>query len=135
MVHDAERFKAEDDEHRQKVTARNTVEAYAYQVKNSAEDTLKGKLDEADKATILAAAKEALDWLDCNQDASKDELERKREQLEETCRPIMAKAYQQQAGAGATKDTGDFASTNAGPPFPNSAEAGESNGPKVEEVD
>jgi L1 cell adhesion molecule like protein len=136
MVHDAERFKAEDEAHRQKVTARNTLEGYAYQVKNSAEDTLKDKLSDEDQSIVTAAAKQALDWLDANQDASSEDLETKRQQLEQVCRPIMAKAYQQEAGA-SPDGSSAFASAaafEANKPFANE-DVTATEGPRVEEVD
>merc|ERR1712158_111216 len=38
MVNDAEKFKADDDNQREKMAARNELESYAYQVKQTMDD-------------------------------------------------------------------------------------------------
>ena len=57
-------------------------------------DKLADKLEEDDKSTIEEAVKEALDWLDDNQSAEKDDYDEQLKKLEEVCNPIVAKAYQ-----------------------------------------
>jgi len=42
----------------------------------------------------------ALQWLGTNQEASKEEFERRQKELEGVCNPIMTKMYQGGAGAG-----------------------------------
>eukprot|EP00808_Paulinella_micropora_P008553 g77244.t1 len=100
MVNDAEKFAAEDKLHQDRVMAKNGLESYAYQIRSSVEEGLKEKLDEADKETVLKAVKEATSWLDANAEtASKEDFEAKRQALEEFCRPVISKAYQQAGGA------------------------------------
>ena len=68
MVADAEKFKAEDDSQLDRITAKNGLESYAYNMKSTVEDDkLKDKISEEDKQTILDKCKEVLDWLDHNQ--------------------------------------------------------------------
>ena len=68
MVAEAEKYKAEDDAQRDRITAKNGLESYAYNVKSTVEDDkLKDKISEEDKQTILDKCKEVLDWLDGNQ--------------------------------------------------------------------
>jgi len=53
MVAQAERLKTEDDIVRRKVEAKNSLESYAYSVKNSLSDvTLSEKFESEDKTTI-----------------------------------------------------------------------------------
>ena len=53
MVAEAERFKNEDDQARQKVEAKNALQSYAYNVKSSLSDvTLSEKFESEDKAMI-----------------------------------------------------------------------------------
>jgi L1 cell adhesion molecule like protein len=53
MVANAERYKAEDELIRKRVEAKNGLESYAYNLKNSLNDeTMKGKFEEADKTTL-----------------------------------------------------------------------------------
>merc|ERR1712137_1425247 len=102
MVQDSEKFAQEDKEHAEKVMAKNGLGRYAYSLRNSVEDSLKDKLEEGDKQSLLEAVKEATAWLEQNGDtASKEELESKKAALEGICNPIISKAYQQ-GGAGAS---------------------------------
>merc|ERR1711965_559633 len=102
MVNDAEKFKAEDDKQRERVSAKNDLESYAFNVKQSVEDDkLKGKISDEDKNAVVNKAKEVLDWLDNNQTAEKDEFEHQKKELEGVANPIMTKLYQAGAAGGA----------------------------------
>lgn len=68
MVAEAEKYKNEDEEMKNKVAAKNGLEAYAYNMKNTVEDEkLKGKISDEDKKTITDKCKEVIDWMDANQ--------------------------------------------------------------------
>ncbi|OWM69556.1 hypothetical protein CDL15_Pgr014017 [Punica granatum] len=129
MVQEAERYKAEDEEVKKKVEAKNSLENYAYNMRNTVRDEkFAGKLDPADKEKIEKAVDETIDWLDRNQLAEVEELEDKLKELEGLCNPIIAKMYQ---GAG----------TGEGPmgggtemPHGGSGSDGTGAGPKIEEV-
>ena len=67
MVADAEKFKAEDDAVKERISSKNGLESYAYQMKSTVEDEkMKDKISDEDKTTITTKCKEALDWLDNN---------------------------------------------------------------------
>lgn len=73
MVKDAERFKNEDEAQKERISAKNALESYAYNMKQTVEDDkLKDKISDADKSTILEKCKEAIDWLDKNQVGKSD---------------------------------------------------------------
>lgn len=93
MVRDAEKCKQEDEAHRDRVTARNHLEALAFQYKQSASD-FKDKLGEKDANLVLEACEQTLKWLDNNQTAEKDEIEYQSQQLTSRCSPIMTKLHQ-----------------------------------------
>ena len=92
-----------------------------------------------------------MQWLNSNQEASKEEFEHHQKELEATCNPIMSKMYQ---AGGAPGGAGGFPGAGAGGfpgagagGFPGAGGApaggfggaapsgGASSGPKVEEVD
>lgn len=109
MVQEAEEFAEEDKAMAERVNARNSLEGYAYQVKNSLDDDkIKDKISEDDKETINEAVTETLDWLDENQEADKDELEEKKKELEEVVNPIMKGLYEGAGGAPGGEDDDDF---------------------------
>ena len=131
MVHDAEKYKAEDEEVKKKVDAKNALENYAYNMRNTIRDEkFAGKLDPADKSKIEEAINGAISWLDQNQLAEVDEFEDKTKELEGICNPIIAKMYQ--GGAAPMGGEDDDIPTSGG------AGAGSGSGgrgPKIEEVD
>ena len=128
MVQEAEKYKAEDEEHKKKIEAKNGLENYAYNMKNTMnDDNVGGKIDADDKAKITAAVEETISWLDSNQTAEVDEFEDKLKELEGICNPIISKMYQ--GAGGAAPDMGGMGG-DAGAEGP-----GAGPGPKIEEVD
>ena len=68
MVQEAEKFKGDDDAQRERITAKNGLESYAYNMKSTVEDEkLKDKISEDDKKTIIDKCNEVIHWLDANQ--------------------------------------------------------------------
>merc|ERR1711877_40716 len=120
MVADAERFREQDDLVRKKVEAKNGLENYCYQMKNTLnDDKLKTHFTEEDKSTIEATANEGLQWLEGNTEAEAAEMEAKQKELEGKFNPIMMRIYQAaggQPGAGMPGQPGapgDAAAPNA----------------------
>mmetsp|Transcript_7166 Transcript_7166/g.21062 ORF Transcript_7166/g.21062 Transcript_7166/m.21062 type:complete len:650 (-) Transcript_7166:3816-5765(-) len=127
MVSEAEKYKAEDEEAVKKVEAKNALENYAFNMRNTIKDEKVGsKLDADDKAKIEETVEEAINWLDANGLAEVDELEAKLKEVEGVCSPIISKMYQ----AGGAPEGG---APGAGGGFPGAG--GASSGPTVEEVD
>merc|ERR1712106_225307 len=97
----------------------------------SAQDKSTGKSNQItitnEKGKIEKAVQEALDWLDKNQMAEKDEFEVKQKELEGIVNPIMMKVYQA-AGGGGMPEGGMPSGGGEG----NAPSGG---GPTVEEVD
>ena len=68
MVQDAEKYKAEDEEHTKKIESKNALENYAFSMRNTIrDDKVASKLDPTDKETIETAVNETVEWLDSNQ--------------------------------------------------------------------
>lgn len=68
MVNEAEKYKAEDEVQREKVSAKNGLESYAFNMKSTLEDEkLKDKISEEDRKKILTKCEEVISWLDGNQ--------------------------------------------------------------------
>jgi len=110
MVREAEEFADEDKEMKEKIDARNALEGYCYNMKNQVndEEKLGGKIDDDDKETIEEAVNEAIDWLDENADADKEELEEKLKEVEGVCNPIVSKIYQESGGGDDDDDDDEF---------------------------
>ena len=66
---------------------RNTIED---------KDKLADKLSEDDKSSIQDAITEAEDWLNSNDDADKDAIEKTMKDMQSVCDPIIASIYNAQ---------------------------------------
>ncbi|KAE8137631.1 heat shock protein 70 family [Aspergillus pseudotamarii] len=96
MVAEAEEFAEEDKAIKGKIEARNSLENYAFSLKNQVNDEngLGGQIDEDDKQTILDAVKEVTDWLEDNAaEATTEDFEEQKEQLSNVAYPITSKLY------------------------------------------
>ena len=86
---------------KKKVEAKNSLENYAYNMRNTIRDEkIAGKLSADDKGKIEKAVEDAIEWLEGNQMAEVDEFEDKQKELEGICNPIIAKLYQGGGGGG-----------------------------------
>nr|XP_054591666.1 heat shock 70 kDa protein 1-like [Nothobranchius furzeri] len=120
MVQDADKYKAEDEQQREKIAAKNSLESYAFNMKSSVEDEkLKDKISDQDKKKVTEKCQETIVWLENNQLAEKDEYQHKQKELENVCNPIIRKLYQ---GGMPTGSCGEQA-------------RGGTQGPTIEEVD
>jgi len=116
MVNDAEKFKDEDSQQRERIQAKNNLESYAFNLKSSLEnDNVKEKISESDRTKVCDKCKEVLDWLDNNQTAEKDEFEYQQKELESVATPVMKNVYATGGDTNQSTDSND--------------------GPTVEEVD
>ncbi|KAM9960254.1 hypothetical protein ACTFIW_009382 [Dictyostelium discoideum] len=99
MVADAEKFKQQDEQQKDRVESKNKLENYAFTVKNSIRDEkVAAKISDSDKSTIESETESVLKWLESNQTAEKDEYEDKMKALEAVVNPIMSKLYQGEGG-------------------------------------
>ncbi|KAL7506051.1 hypothetical protein ACHAXN_003405 [Cyclotella atomus] len=98
MVREAEEFAEQDAAEKGNVEARNQLEAYLYNLKNSINDTLEGKLEESDREELSKAIEDALVWLEDNPAAVKEDCDEKQKSVESLANPILKKAYESAAG-------------------------------------
>merc|ERR1719327_2199164 len=124
MVNDAERFKDEDDKQKDRISAKNGLESFIFNLKSSIDnEEVKDKISEADKKAINDKCDEAIKWLDGNQLGEKEEFVDKQKEAEAVCSPIVTKLYQGAGGA------------PGGMPGAGSGASGKGDGPTIEEVD
>lgn len=127
MVREAEEFADQDKAEKEKVEARNQLEAYLYNLKNSVSDQMKEQLNEDDKESLNKAIEDALVWLEDNPAAEKDDYDSKQKEVEGIANPILKKAYESANNPGAQGgDDDDFMGEDLD---------GVDDGPSVEEVD
>jgi hypothetical protein len=81
---------AEDEEAAARISSKNGLESYTYNLRNSITDEkLADKFDPADKTKLEAAVNEAISWLDNSQEASKEEYDGKQKELESIAKYVM----------------------------------------------
>ena len=128
MVKEAERFKEDDERQRKKVDSKNSLENYAYSLKNTlSDDKVKGKISDDDRKTLEGKVTETISWLEKNPGAEVEEFEAKQKALEGVAMPIMTKLY----SAGGGPDLGGMGGAAGG----GAHAGGSAPGPHIEEVD
>merc|ERR1712071_101012 len=134
MVNDAEKFKAEDEKQKDRISSKNGLESYCFNMKTTLDDgKVKDKISEDDMKTITDKCDEAIKWLDANQLAEVEEFNDKQKEVEGVCNPIITKLYQGAGGAGGMPDMGGMPGGMPGAGAAPSSAGGA--GPTIEEVD
>jgi len=136
MVNEAEKYKVDDEKQKDRVSAKNSLESYCFNMKSTVEDEkVKDKIPEEDRKTVLDKCNDVVKWLDANQLAEKEEFEDKQKDLEKICSPIITKMY----GAGGAPPGAGGPGFPGGAPGAGAAGAGGApggaGGPTIEEVD
>jgi L1 cell adhesion molecule like protein len=130
MVKAAEKYKEEDEKNKQLIEAKNELENYLYNTKNSLSTKAEGAPENFDeiKAEIDPVVEEALKWFEENPKLTVEDYKNKQKECEDKIKPLITKLY----GA-VPPQGGEFvASGNGQAPFETSASPGmEQAGPKV----
>merc|ERR1711950_20438 len=64
MVNDAEKYKAEDEKQKERISAKNNLESYCFNMKSTLDDEkLKDKISDSDQKTIMDKCNETIAWL------------------------------------------------------------------------
>ena len=99
MVEEAEKFKADDEQIRKKVDAKNQLESYCYQMKKTVfeEEKMASALGDK-KEELEKEVNNTLEWLE--DEHSLEEYESKQKEMQDKFMPILAQAYQQNVPQG-----------------------------------
>merc|ERR1712113_757930 len=128
IIEDAEKYKAEDEEKKKTIQAKNELENIAYQIRNTCDEG-KVQIDQEDKDKLDKLCKETIEWVDNNPNAERDEYEHKKKELEDIWKPIITAAYGQGQGQGMP----NMPNMNDMPQANN--HNGDTSGPRIDEVD
>jgi molecular chaperone DnaK (HSP70) len=99
MIKKADEFKEEDNRLKEKIEAKNGLENYLYNLKNSMvkRDDSPAILEEV-KAELDPIIEEGIKWLENNDKAETDVYKEKQKELEAKVNPLMQKLYSQGGG-------------------------------------
>jgi len=126
MVREAEQYAEEDAKAKERIDAKNQLESYCYQMKNTIEeDKFKAAVSEDEAKAIKDKVDETMAWLETAEHAEKEEFDSMEKELQAVCNPIISKMYA--AGGGGGMPGGGMPSAGG-----DDAPAG---GPTIEEVD
>ena len=101
MVNDAEKFKGEDEAQKERISAKNGLESYIFNMKSSLDqDQVKKTLGDSAVKEAETKLNEALSWLDKNQLGEKDEYLDKQKDLEASLKPLVEELYGSGGGPG-----------------------------------
>lgn len=103
MLDEAERYRDQDQQQRERIEARNELENYLFSVKSAIQDA-GSKVSDSDKSSVIRLCEDTVQWLDNNTLADKDEYKQKLQDMQKQCSPIMTKIHQ--GGAQANQDCG-----------------------------
>merc|ERR1719461_19219 len=110
MVKEAELYAEEDKKVKDRIDARNGLESFLYNLKNTLEDEEKGvadKISAGDKKELQDMIDETLDWMDENPEADKEDYDAKLKEVEKISSPIMKNVYGAGAGGEGGEDYGE----------------------------
>ena len=122
MIAEAAEHEKEDKERMERVEAKNELESYLYNARNSFRDEKVVEKLGADAKEGDEKVQEFLNWLDNHTDEDKETYKAKMKEAEEKLRPVLMKLY-------ATKETPSGEEGNL------PGMHGQESGPKVDEID
>ncbi|XP_045496443.1 heat shock protein 68-like [Colias croceus] len=115
MLHDAEKYKAEDEAIRNRVEIRNQLESYLFGCK-AAVETAGNRLTDSEKTEVMTECSNQLQWLESHPEASTTELQEQLKKAQAVCQSAMMKLHGVVGGPSCTRSA-------------------RSTGPRVEEID
>lgn len=92
MVQEAEQYAEEDRLVKERIDAKNGLESYLYNLKNTLEDGA-DKLSAEDRKDLADIVDETLDWMDDNSAVDKEDYLEKQKEVEQIANPIMRNFY------------------------------------------
>ena len=94
MIQEAKDFEEEDRMLKERVDSRNGLESYLYGLKNSLnEEAAEEALPAEDRKELLDLIDETLDWMEDNSEASKDDMDDRKKEVEQIAGPIIRQMY------------------------------------------
>lgn len=94
MILDADKYRKDDEVTRDRIHARNGFESYCFQVKTAlSEPPVQEKLTVDEKIITLNKVEEALQWIEQTPKATKSDIDRKLNELQGACNPVLTKIH------------------------------------------
>ena len=103
MVNEAEKYKVQDEEQKSRVEAKNQLESYVFQLRNTLNDeSITSKLSSEDMNAMKQIVDSTISWLESSYDIQEKEVyQSKQKEVESIVNPIFANLSQSTNGTGA----------------------------------
>jgi L1 cell adhesion molecule like protein len=138
MLAQAEKYKDEDAKNQERVSAKNELESYVYNTRNSLASATTDAAKEI-KPEVETIVNEAIEWMDLNMTASTEEFKDKKKEVEEGLAPLMSKLYVGGGAPGGAEMPGGFPGGMPGgfpgTPPGSSPNSSDTSGIKIDDVD
>mmetsp|Transcript_11890 Transcript_11890/g.28556 ORF Transcript_11890/g.28556 Transcript_11890/m.28556 type:complete len:718 (+) Transcript_11890:322-2475(+) len=110
MIQEAEQYAEEDRLLKQRVDSRNGLESFLYSLKNTLDGDAasNGSISPDDKKDVLDLIDETLDWMEENPEASAEEFDEHKKEVEQVANPLMRKVYEANGSGTDGADDGEF---------------------------
>jgi len=98
MVASAEQYAEEDKKRMERVEAKNDLESYMYNARNTLnEESAKAKISEDELKSTKDLIQSGMTWLEEHQEAELEEFKAEKKRIEELVRPVLMKLYAEAA--------------------------------------
>jgi len=87
LIEQAKRYKMDDEKAKERINAMNRLDDYAYELRNNLKNNI--FISEMDQIKLTNIINYTIDWVKDNQNASKEEYEQRKKNLEEIASPIL----------------------------------------------
>ena len=91
LVNDAKKYEEEDKQNKERIDAKNSLESYIYNARNSVNDMQ--SISDDIKEQISSIVSSTQQWIDENPNGSKELYDNKQKDVEKILMPIMSKLY------------------------------------------
>ena len=123
LIREAEMYKDQDEIVRKKIEAKNGLEGFVYSAKSAVNDEkVKDKITEEEIKTVTDLCNTTEQWIQGNAEASAEEFDAKKKELENVYNPIISKVYA--AGGAGGPGAGGFPGGPGAGGFPGGPGAG-----------
>lgn len=102
MVEDAEKYKVDDAKVREQIEAKNSYEAYLYNIQSSMSNMI---IPDEDKKMIENKCKEEISWVENNPSEEPSVYQDRQKQVEQLWNPMVQKSYGTNTGTPAPEST------------------------------
>ncbi|XP_026273930.1 heat shock 70 kDa protein-like isoform X2 [Frankliniella occidentalis] len=106
MIKESERFRQQDDQQRNKVMAKNALEAFCFTVRAMLDEVTGNVSADMEISMIATTCHETISWMESTNDPDPNHLESRHRQLQKLCEPLLKRFAGQRPSTSTSDDKG-----------------------------